>query len=75
MKQKNESIKSNNIYRLSHRKAHGYYQNTLPTFTENRIVPCNENLGNKKPRNYPAKYWVDDHFPVHDIDKNTKTIE
>jgi hypothetical protein len=68
-------MQSNNTHNLFNRKRHGYYLNTLPAFTENRTVPCNENLGSKKPSNYPAEYWVDDIFPVYDIHTNTKTIE
>jgi hypothetical protein len=75
MKEDNKLNQSNNTYNLFHRKTHGYYPNTLPAFTQNRIVSCNENLGNQKPRNYPAKYWVDDQFPVFDVNKNTKIIE
>lgn len=52
-----------------------YCPNTLPNFTENRIVSCNGNLGNKKKRNFPAKYWVDEHFLVYDIHKNIEIVE
>lgn len=40
-----------------------------------RIVSCGENLGSKKPKNYPAQYWLDDHFPVKDLEANTERIE
>ena len=46
-----------------------------PAFTANSIAPCGETIGPNKPKSYPAKYWVDDHFPVYNVHTNQQTTE
>jgi hypothetical protein len=39
------------------------------------MASCSENLGPTEPRDYPDQYTFDDHFPVTDVETNTKSIE
>lgn len=73
-KTKNQSM----ILTISHysfnRKVDGHYPDILPAFATDQIVSCGVTLGPQEPIDYPAQYWFDDHFPIYDVETNTKTI-
>ncbi len=57
------------------KKINGRYPNYIPAFTHDHVANCGVNLGPEEPPNYPAKYWLDDHFPVKDVETNAERIE
>jgi hypothetical protein len=57
------------------RKVNGHHPKMIPTFSIDQVAYCGENLGPNEPQNYPAKYILDDHFPVVNIETNVTTSE